>query len=60
MNTNKMASEMQYVEKNGCCLNIDEKMKLDLALRELINDLKHNDVWFMGKVTGKLNHIFLM
>lgn len=53
MKAQKMSSEMQYVEKNGCCLNIEEKMRLDLALKELIIDLGHSNVWFFGKVSGK-------
>ena len=53
MKSNKMSTEMQYVERNGCCLNIEEKMMLDLALRELKNDLGHSNVWFFGKVSGK-------
>ena len=55
MDCDKMTSEMQYVEKNGCCFNIDEKMRLGLAIKELKNDLGLNKVWLMGKITGKLS-----
>ncbi len=49
-----MSEHMQYVEKNGCCLNIEERIRLSLALGELISDLSPTDVWFVGKITGKL------
>lgn len=53
MDSDKMTSEMQYVEKNGCCFNIDEKMRLGLAIKELKNDLSLKKVWLVGKITGK-------
>jgi len=45
---------MKYVEANGCCFNIDEKMKLEFALFELAHELKLEKVWLVGKVQGKL------
>jgi hypothetical protein len=30
---------MQYIERNGCCLNVEEKMRLHLAFQELRTDL---------------------
>jgi len=50
---------MQYVERNGCCLNIDEKIKLGLALGELMADLSPTEVWFLGKITGVIKDYFL-
>ena len=44
---------MKYVEANGCCFNIDEKMKFGFALNELAFDLKLDKVWLVGKVQGK-------
>ena len=35
MNIDALDSRMQYIERNGCCLNIDEKMKLQIAFSEL-------------------------
>jgi len=48
-----MKAEMKYVEASGCCLNIDEKMRLDLAVKELEADYHLEKLWFWGKVTGK-------
>lgn len=49
---------MQYIERNGCCLNIDEKMRLQIAFSELENDLGHDRIAWAGKITGKLNATF--
>ena len=54
MDFDKLGSNMQYIERNGCCLNIDEKMRINLAVKELKNDLELNKVFFVGKITGKL------
>jgi hypothetical protein len=44
---------MKYVEANGCCLNIDEKMRLSFAVEELKLDLNLTDpVYLVAKVTG--------
>ena len=53
MDVMKMGEHMQYVEKNGCCLNIEEKIKLGLAISELCSDLGLKKCWFVGKITGK-------
>ena len=53
MDTDLLDSQMQYIERNGCCLNIDEKMKLQIAFSELENDLGHNRIFWAGKITGK-------
>ena len=44
---------MQYIERNGCCLNIEEKMRLSLAFQELKSDLNLSTIWFTAKITGK-------
>jgi len=50
---------MKYVEANGFCFNIDEKMRYGFALAELMNDLKLSKVWLLGKVTGIVKDYFL-
>lgn len=52
---------MQYVQKNGCCLNVEENMKLGLAIAELIEDLKNPKVypWFLGKINGTIKDYIL-
>ena len=55
MNCSKLSDEMQYIERNGVCLNIDEKMRLNLAINELKCDLNLTDCALIAKVTGKYN-----
>jgi len=61
MEVMKMEAEMQYVQKNGCCLNVEENMKLGLAIAELIEDLKNPKVypWFLGKINGTIKDYIL-
>ena len=53
MDTDLLDSQMQYIERNGCCLNIEEKMRLGLAFQELKSDLHLSSIWFTAKITGK-------
>ena len=53
MDSKKFSSEFQYIERNGCTFNMEEKMKLGLALGELKSDLNLIKVYIIGKVTGK-------
>lgn len=54
MDSDKLESQMKYVEANGCCLNIDEKMRLCYAIEELKLDLNISDpVYLVAKVSGK-------
>ena len=53
MQIEALDSRMQYIERNGCCLNIDEKMKLQIAFSELESDLGHDKFAWSGKITGK-------
>jgi hypothetical protein len=53
MDSDLLDSQMQYIERNGCCLNIDEKMRLTLAFQELKTDLNLSAIWLTAKITGK-------
>ena len=53
MDCSKLTDQMQYIERNGVCLNIDEKMRLSLAINELKCDLGLKDIALIAKVTGK-------
>jgi hypothetical protein len=53
MDCSKLSDQMQYIERNGVCFNIDEKMRLNLAINELKCDLNLKDVALIAKVTGK-------
>ena len=54
MDSKKFSSEFQYIERNGCTFNMEEKMKLGLAIGELRSDLNLTHCFIVGKVTGKL------
>ena len=59
MDCSKLLEEMQYIERNGVCLNIDEKMRFNLAINELKCDLGLTETALIAKVTGKWEiHIF--
>ena len=53
MDIELLETHMQYVERNGCCLNIEEKMRLSLAFQELKADLKLQKLRLTAKITGK-------
>lgn len=55
MDFGKLSEQWQYVERNGVCLNVDERMRLTLAVNELKCDLGISDVALVAKVTGKFN-----
>lgn len=55
MDCSKLSDQMQYIERNGICFNIDEKMRLNLAINELKCDLSLTDCSLIAKVTGKYN-----
>ena len=50
MDISELDQHMQYVERNGCCLNIEEKIRLGLAFKELKADLGLDKVFFVGKI----------
>jgi len=60
MNCSKLSDEMQYIERNGVCLNIDEKMRLNLAINELKCDLNLTDCALIAKVTGIVKDYFVI
>jgi radial spoke head protein 9 len=37
---------------NGVCLNLEEQLKLEIALNTLHMDIKSDEMWFWGKITG--------
>jgi hypothetical protein len=53
MDSDLLESQMQYIERNGCCLNIEEKMRLALAFQELKTDLDLSAISLTAKITGK-------
>ena len=55
MDSKKFSSEFQYIERNGCTFNMEEKMRLGLAIGELRSDLNLSACFIIGKVTGKVS-----
>ncbi len=37
---------------NGVCLNLEERLKLEIALNDLHMDIKSDEMWFWGKIVG--------
>lgn len=60
MDCSKLSDEMQYIERNGVCLNIDEKMRFNLAVNELKCDLGIEEVVLIAKVTGIVKDYFVV
>jgi hypothetical protein len=60
MEVSKIQSELKYIEANGCTLNIEEKIKLDLAFETLAKDLPKTatPLYLWGKIRGK-SQVFL-
>jgi hypothetical protein len=54
MDTDKLNAQLPIIERNGVCLNIEEKIRLNLAFRELKADLSLDKLYFLGKVAGKI------
>jgi hypothetical protein len=45
--------KLEYISMfNGVCLNIEEKLKLEIAFNELHNKIKCEEIWFWGKIFG--------
>jgi radial spoke head protein 9 len=60
MDSDKMSAHLQYVERNGNTLNIDEKMKLGLAIMELKTDMALEQCWMFAKITGIVKDYFIV
>lgn len=54
MNINDdLENKMKYISDfNGVTLNIEERMKLEIALNNLYMNIKSDEMWFWGKVIG--------
>lgn len=55
MDFRNLNNHFQYIESSGNTFNIEEKLKLQLAIKDLINDLNVRNVKVVGKIIGKLN-----
>lgn len=53
MDFDNFNNHLQYVENNGFTFNMDEKLRLSLAVKELKQDIKVKNVKILGKICGK-------
>ena len=48
-----LEDNFKYISSfNGVCLNIEERLKLEIALNDLHLDIKSDEMWFWGKIHG--------
>jgi radial spoke head protein 9 len=54
MNINDdLENKMKYIsDYNGVSLNIEERLKLEIALNNLYLNIKSDEMWFWGKIIG--------
>ena len=59
MEVSKIATELKYIELNGCTLNLEERIQLDLAVETLALDLHKDvtDLYLWGKVRGRYSQL---
>ena len=48
-----IADNLKYLAENGVTLSIDERMHLELALVQVQEKLKYEELQFWGKISGK-------
>lgn len=61
MDFDKVKSESKYINANGCCLNVDEQIRLSFAVEELRADLKLEwPVYLLSKVCGVVKDYFVV
>lgn len=48
-----LESQFKFVSHNGVCLNLDERVQLQLGLQNFLNDyFSEQELMFWGKITG--------
>ena len=55
MEVSKISTELKYIETNGRTLNVEERIRLDLAFETLAKDLPTtaSPLYLWGKISGK-------
>lgn len=56
MEVSKITTELKFIELNGCTLNLEERIQIDLAVESLATDLSKggSPLYLWGKIRGKL------
>jgi len=52
MDIYRLSSDLKFVNQIGSTLNIDERMKLEIALLQINESQKHEQILFWGKIEG--------
>ena len=55
MDVETFQEQLKYINLNGVTLNIEEKMNIQLAFAQLKSDFKLENLYFWGKIVGKLH-----
>jgi radial spoke head protein 9 len=59
MDAENFDTNLKYINLNGATLNIDERLNIKLALSQLQSDLKLDQVFFWGKISGTVKDYFI-
>ena len=54
MEFKSLSFNLKHLAPNGVTLNIEEKMQVSLALTQLQSEMNFEELYFWGKVEGKL------
>lgn len=52
-------ARLKLVKASGICLNLQERMQLELALTALTNQIDCDEVLFWGKITGQKEDYYI-
>ena len=50
-----IGENLKYLTDHGVTLSMDERMQMQLAISELCDKIKFEDMTLWGKISGKLN-----
>ena len=53
MEFTNLDSSLKHLSVNGVCFNIEEKLKIKLALQQLQCDCHPEEIYLWGKIEGK-------
>lgn len=59
MDIYRLTSDLKFVNQIGATLNLDERMKLELALLKITETQKFDQVLFWGKVEGVVKDYYI-
>lgn len=60
MEINKLESEMKMINKTGATLNLEEKMRLEIGVKQITDKFQLDQVLVWGKVCGIYNDYYIL